>query len=201
MGKSIRSGLVFGALGGIWAALHTALLLARSLPRADGYVIPRSLTGLFSFADFGKLVFHVLSGKESVTLPTGPVSWGLWVIPNGVYGLAVVVLSVIGSVIVIKTLNPNFRFKLFLRITPLWRLVFCVMLTYGVLILSGSLFSLVMRLFGFGTANELLYHYWHGLPIFLVVFGVVGCGIWFVWSQISWPIPTNTYAQERAGIL
>ncbi len=183
MGKSIKSGLVFGVLGGIWAALHTVLLLSRSLPRADGYIIPWSLAGLFSFTDFGKFVFNILSGRESIVLPSGPISWGLWIIPNGLYGLAVMVISVVGSVIVIKTLNPNFRFKLFLRSTPLWRLIFCAILTVGLLILSASLFGIILGLFGFGGANELLYHYWHGLPTFVIAFGLLGCGIWFVWSD------------------
>jgi len=62
MGKSIKSGIVFAVLGGIWAVLHTAYLMARTLPRAEGYIIPKSLAGLFSFTDFGKLIFSIPVG-------------------------------------------------------------------------------------------------------------------------------------------
>lgn len=118
-----------------------------------------------------------------MSCPTGPVSWGLWAIPNGLYGLAVVGLSVIGSVIFFKTLNPNFRFKILFHLEMLWRLIFCTTLTIGLILLLGFLFEIILSLLGLESANQLMHDYWKGLLTFVIPLAVFCGGLWFVWSD------------------
>ena len=40
-----------------------------------------------------------------------------------------------------------------------------------------------MRFFGFRHVEDLLYYYWDGQLIFVIVFGIFGSGLWFIWSH------------------